>query len=218
MGAPITTYTLEQWFGPLSVSDLGDDLEADLTSSQCFIPLDIAALRIIDANEIAPVGDTGDGSSTSDSGLLASDTNPRLERVDGAGGDDCLRVTWTAAADEIEVQFPPTPLPPDLDEGENLIFRAMVSRSGTTDDCQVDVRAYETVVGAYADDVEMGDKWVALSGVADEIEEVTVTLDHTDISGHPSVLNLALVPDAHTTDDLYLYAAWLEYTRAMRTS
>ncbi|MBE3039218.1 MAG: hypothetical protein IMZ62_10450 [Chloroflexi bacterium] len=78
--------------------------------------------------------------------------------------------------------------------------------------------AYENGVGTYGVDTEMGGKTAALTGAADIVIEVTVTLAAADIGGHPSVLNLSLLPDAHTTNILYLWGAWIEYTRALRTT
>jgi len=209
MSVPITTHTPTQFFGSMTMADLVPDVDTDLTSSQCLIPLDIAALRIIDGDEIHNLAAIG--------GLLAEDSNPRLLRTD-TSTDPLMRVLWTAENDEIEVQFPPLIVPPDLDASENVIFHAIASREDTTDDCQVDVHAFQTGVGAYAADTEMGGKWAALDGAAAELQERTVTLDAADIAVAPSILTLSLVPDAHTTDDLYLYAAWIEYTRKLRAS
>lgn len=205
---PITSYTLEQFFGPLTLADLSSALAADLLSAQAFIPLDITALRIISGNEVHNLANHG--------GFLASDSNPALERVTGAGGEDCLRVNWDAEDDEIEVQFPPTPWPPDLNPAANVLVHLMLAREGTTNDCQIDVLAYENGVGTYAADVEMGGKTAALTDT--KITEVTVTLALADIAGHPGVLNLALIPDAHSTDDLYLYGGHIEFTRMLRTT
>ena len=209
MSVPITTHTPTQFFGPMTMADLVPDVDTDLLSAQCTIVLDISTARCIAANVIPALGAGG--------GILASDSDPSYQRVNGAGGDDCIRLTW-AATSVIEIQFPPTPLPPDLDPAENLVVHFMVSRDGTTDDCKAAVLAYETSVGAYAADAEMGGEWAALDGAAEEIQERTVTLDADDIAGHPSVITIAVVPAAHGTDTLCLYGGWFEYTRMLRAS
>ncbi|HUX15416.1 MAG TPA: hypothetical protein VMW52_03030 [Phycisphaerae bacterium] len=179
-------------------ADLGADLKSDLKSAQAFIPLDITAVREIKA------------------GSQVSDATRILERVNGST-DKALRLTW-AAGDSAEFQFPPTPWPPDLNAAADVIVHLMMARGGTTDDCDIDVLAYENGAGAYAADTEMGGKTAALTAAANLVVEATVTLTASNIGGHPGFLNLALLPDAHTTDAIYLYTAWLEYTRALRTS
>jgi len=200
--------SVEDFFGhPIGIGDLHDDVSKDLLSAQTFIPLDITALRIIDGNEIHNLANHG--------GFLAEDSNPNLMRYNGAT-DKALRVTWTAENDEIEVQFPPVMIPPDLDDGENVVVHLLLAREAANDDCQVDVQAFQNAVGTYASDTEMGGKTTALTTT--DVEEKTVTLAAADIAAHPGFLNISLVPDAHATDDLYLYGAWIEYTRKLRTS
>jgi hypothetical protein len=70
----------------------------------------------------------------------------------------------------------------------------------------VDVQVFNGV-----GDTEMGAATAAVTGVA--VAEYTVTIAAANVAGHPGVLNIALVPAAHEADDLYLYGAWLEYTR-----
>ncbi len=64
-------------------------------------------------------------------------------------------------------------------------------------------------------DVEMGGVTGAL---ADAITEVTVTIANANISGNPTgFFNIQLVPGTHATDGIYLYSAWIEYTRKLAT-
>ena len=199
MATRFTYYSPEDTFGrKFLVTDFDDDTVAsDMLSAQAFIPLDITALREV-------------------KGSLISDSTRNLGRVNGAT-DRALRFTW-AAGDVAEFQFPPTPWPPDLNAAADVIVHLMMARSGTTDDSDIDVLAYENGAGAYAADTEMGGKTTALAVAANLIVEKTVTLSASDIGGHPGMVSLSLLPDAHTTDAIYLYTAWLEYTRALRTS
>jgi len=184
-----------------NLSDLSALLQSDLQSSQCFIPLDITALREIATNEIQALAAHG--------GIMAVDSTPLLKRVNAAT-DKALRIEW-AASDSNEAQFPPIPWPPDLDPAADVVVHLLIARNTGTDDCQIDVLAYEGV-----GDTEMGGKTSALTTT--NVTEATVTLAAANIAGSPGVLNLSLLPDAHTTDKLWLYAAWIEYTRALRTS
>lgn len=210
MAPPVTYYSPEDFFGRLlAIADLNATLQADLQSAQSFIPLDIAALRDIASNAIQNLAAHG--------GVLASDSTPILQRVNGAT-DKALRVVW-AASDSNEAQFPPIPWPPDLDPTENVIVHLLLARDTGTDDCTIDVQAFEVAVtgSAYAGDTEMGSATTALTATA-TIQEKTVTLSASNIAGHPGCLHLSLVPAAHTTDAISLYSAWIEYTRALRTS
>jgi len=204
--ARFTYETRETVFGTkVEIGDLGGP-GTDMLSAQTFIPLDICALRDISSNAIQNLVAHG--------GILASDSTPVLERINAAT-DRQLRVRW-AASDSNEAQFPPIPIPPDLDSDENVIVHLLLQRSGSTDDCDIDVLAYFNGIGAYTGDTEMGGKTAALTTT--NVEEVTVTLASANISGHPGFLSLTLLPDAHTTDALYLLAAWIEYTRKLRTT
>jgi len=195
------------WFGTYTeYDDLGADLKSDLKSAQSFIPLDICAFREISANAIQNLAAHG--------GILGSDSTPVLERVDGAT-DRALRIRW-AADDVAEIAYPPIPLPPDLNPAANVIVHLMLARSGATDDCQIDVLALENGVGAYAADVEMGGKTAALATT--NVTEATSVLSASGIAGHPSLLNLSLLPDAHAADAIYLFGGWIEFTRMLRTS
>ena len=166
--------------------------------SKGFIPLDITALREIATNDIQNLAAHG--------GLLASDSDPALARVNGAT-DKALRVTWDAAADTDEVAFPPVAMPPDLDASRDITIHLLAVMGGTTDTPTIDVQVFDGV-----GDTEMGGATGALS---DSLQELSVTIANGDIAGPPTgFLNIALVPAAHTNDDLHLYAAWIEYTRS----
>lgn len=191
------------WTGTVNTGDIaaGAVTAAKLatTLKTGFIPLDITALREIASNDIQALAAHG--------GLLASDSAPKLERVNGAT-DKALRVTWTAEADTDEAQFPPVPMPPDLDATADVTVHLLMAMEDTNDTPTVDVQAFDAV-----GDTEMGGATGAVTGTS--VAEYSVTLSAANIGGHPTgFLNIALVPAAHTTDDLYLYAAWIEYTRA----
>lgn len=162
------------------------------------IPLDLTSLREIATNDIQALSAHG--------GLLASDSDPSLARVNGAT-DKALRVIWDTSNDTDEAAFPPVPWPADLDPDVDVTVHLMAAMESTNDTPKIDVQAFEGV-----GDTEMGEKTAALS---DTLAEVTATLGAADITGHPGFLNLALVPEAHTNDALYLYAAWIEYTRKL---
>jgi hypothetical protein len=217
MAAPITNYTPLEFFGRLfNIDDLDTStLRSDHLSVQTFIPLDICALREIITNEI---GVAADAAARGSGGILTSDTTPTLKRVNAAT-NKALRVTW-AASNSDEVQFPPVPWPPDLDPAGNVVVHLLLSRAHASDEGTITVSAFEnTVTGsAYAADTEMGSATAALTGDVEIIIEKTVTLTAGNIVGHPGFLNLSLTPAAHTNGVLYLWSAWLEFTRQLRTT
>jgi len=163
-----------------------------------FIPLDITSMREIATNDIQAL--------TAHGGILASDSAPLLKRVNGAT-DKALRVVWTAEADTDEAQFAPVAKPADLDAGTNLTIHLLCAMEGAADTPVIDVQVYDGV-----GDTEMGGATAAITGTT--VAEYTVTIAHANVAAAPGFLNISLVPAAHETDDLYLYAAWIEYTRA----
>lgn len=160
-----------------------------------YIPIDITAGRDIASNAIQNLAAHG--------GLLAADSTPILQRVNGAT-DKALRITW-AAGDVNELQLPTVTWPPDLKASSDVLVKLLFAKDADANTVTCDVQAYEGV-----GDTEMGS---ATSTIAQALAEYTVTLANADITGHPGFLNLILVPSAHAGDALYLYGAWIEYTR-----
>lgn len=162
-----------------------------------FIPLDIASLRIIVTNAI---GNTSEGM------LLDGNTAPILQRVNGAT-DKALRVTW-AASSSIECQFPPVPKPPDLDGATALTVHLLLAKDTNTDNTvTVDIQVFDGV-----GDTECGAPTAAVATAT--LTEYSASVAAGDLGDHPGFLNISLIPGTHTTDAIYLYAAWVEYTRA----
>ncbi len=189
MTEPWTNRSIEETFGHLvGIGDLSSTLNSTLKTTQAFIPIDITAAKGV----------------------------PRdlIERVNG-DTDPCQRIRWPAGM-VFRAKLPSVTWPSDLDAGANVVVHVLLQRSGSTDDCDIDVLAFENTTGTYAADTEMGGKTAALTTTT--MVEKTVTLAHANITGHPGILTLALLPDAHTSDDIYLYATWLEYTRALLSS
>lgn len=158
------------------------------------LDLSLGTLREIATNDIDTLANHG--------GILTSDSSPTYARVNGAT-DKALRVNWVATNVD-EVQFPPVFMPPDLDETQDLTIHLLARMSGGTDTPTIDVQVFDGI-----GDTEMGSATAALSGT---LAELTVTVSAANISGHPTgFLNVSLVPGAHGTDALELYAAWIEY-------
>lgn len=162
-----------------------------------YIPLDITSVRIIATNAIQ---------NTTEGGVPDGNTDPILARVNGAT-DKALRLTW-AAASVVEVQFAPVAKPADLDGASNLTVHLMLAKDTNTDtSATVDIQVFDGV-----GDTECGAATAALAAAT--LAEYSATVSAANLGDHPGFLNISLVPSAHDNDAIYLYAAWIEYTRA----
>lgn len=116
-------------------------------------------------------------------------------------------------------------MPQDLDDTANVVFHALVSKTGATvgDATKLTVGAFEQTVGALHDaDTDFGGDTDAVVGnaTAKTVTELTLTLAATDVHATPSSMTFTIKPKAGTlgTDDFCLHAAWLEYKGKLLTS
>ena len=160
-----------------------------------YIPLDITSAREIASNDIQNLSAHG--------GILCIDSTPKLKRVNAAT-DKALRLEW-AASDVTEIQFPPVVMPRDLNPAVDITFHLLGNMSGSTDTPTIDVQFYDKV-----GDTEMGG---VSSAFGSSLAEETGTIANANISGAPlGFFNITMIPGAHGTDTLYVYAAWIEYS------
>jgi hypothetical protein len=182
---------LEMEAGATLVDSRGD-------AGKGFIPLALADAREVSSN--ATINAAGNG------GLLASDTTPILQRVNGAT-DKALRLNWAASnVDEITWSFA---YPPDVDENSALEVHFLAAMAGATDTPTLTV-GYFVGVG----DTDAGGASAAVTGTT--VAEYSVSVAAADVGAPPKVASVSLVPGTHGTDALYLYAAWIEYTRRQK--
>ena len=189
------------------LNDGGTSARAILSALRTFLVgpgklvLDITSLREIVSNDI-PI------SATTDAGVLSSDSDPALKRLNGAT-DKALMVEWPTGS-LLEVQYPPLIMPPDLDETTDLTIHHLVRMDGGADTTtNFDVQVFDGI-----GDTEMGG---STSNFTSTLAELTVTIANANVSGNPTgVLNVALVPaGAHATDTIQLLGAWMEYKRKL---
>lgn len=160
-----------------------------------FIPLALADAREVSSN--ATINAAGNG------GLLASDTTPIFQRVNGAT-DKAIRLNWAAAnVDEITWSFA---YPPDLDDTQPLEVHLLAAMAGASDTPVIAIGYFENV-----GDSNAGGNTAAVTGTT--VAEYSVTIVAADVATPPGFASISLVPGTHATDILYLYAAWIEYTR-----
>lgn len=160
-----------------------------------YIPLPIANAREIISD--ATINAAGNG------GVLASDTTPIFERVNGAT-DKKLRLRWAASAvDEIAWDFV---YPPDLDEAANVEFHFLAAMGGVTDTPTATVSFFEGV-----GDTNAGSASGAVTGTT--VAEYSVAITAANVGATPKAASVGFVPGTHGTDTFLLYGAWIEYTR-----
>ncbi len=168
------------------------------------ITLDLGSARYIDSNDIPNAETTG--AFDASGGLLAVDTTPSYGRLNGAT-DKALRVNWVNTNVD-EIQFEPIFMPPDLDSDQDVTIHILGRMDGGTDTATaIDVQVFDGI-----GDTEMGG--LTTPDFTASLAEVTVTITAANITGHPlGFFNISLVPEAHGTDDLQIFAVWIEYAK-----
>lgn len=162
-----------------------------------FIPLPLTQFRLIASNDIPASG-------AADGGVISQDTAPKLERANDAT-DKQLRLAWASSSNiEVTTQFA---YPPDLDDAAAVEIHLLAASGGATNSPVIAVGYFEGV-----GDTNAGGNTAAVTGTT--VAEYSVSIAHGDVGAFPKVASIALTPAAHTTDALYVYGAWVEYTRA----
>jgi len=171
------------------------DLSANLKKG--FIPLPLDGWLLTASNDIPAIAvASGNG------GKLASDTAPKLERVNAAT-DKKMRISWAASGViEIQQNFA---YPPDLDDTAAITVNLLAGMGGATDTPVIAVAFFEMV-----GDTNAGGNTAALAAT---VAQKSVTIAASDVGAYPKSATVTLTPAAHGNDALYVYGAWIEYTR-----
>jgi hypothetical protein len=165
-----------------------------------YIPLDLTVARELAAGATQNAAANG--------GILASDTTPILQRVNGAT-DQALRINWAAGnSDVITWSFS---YPPDLDDTQALEVHLLAAMAGTTNGTTIAVAYFEGV-----GDTDAGGATAAVTGTA--VAEYSRTIAASDIGAHPNFAAVSLTPGTHGTDAMFLYHAWIEYTKKLQAT
>lgn len=185
--------------GAVVTAGIGDDqvTAGKLTDTLAtgYIPLPLTSWRLIAANDIA-------AKNAADGGLISLDTDPTLKRVNAAT-DKQLRIAWAATSViEIECQFP---YPPDLDDAGAITVNLLMGMAGAADTPVIGVNYWEGVGDANA-----GGNTSALAAA---VAHKTVVIAAGDVGAYPKAASVGIIPAAHATDAIFLYAAWITYVR-----
>lgn len=173
---------------------------AALLAGEGFVPVPLNTWREASAFDVGAIAVNG--------GILASDTTPLLEGINGAT-DGCQRLVWASSnGDQIVNSIP---LPPDLDTAKPVVLHARISSGSTTD-----------AVGFTLDSFfNEGDTKVAdTTGTNQTVTpaEVVASIAASDVPNGAQTITMGLTPVAHTTDTLNLMATWLTYTKSLTYS
>lgn len=139
-------------------------------------------------------------------GLLASDTTPILNTVNG-DTDGALRLSWAASnSDAIGFQ---AVLPSDVDVDSPITVHFRAAMAGATDTPTLALDTYFN-----EGDTKVEDATAAVTGAS--YAEYSATIAAADIPDGAQTVSVEVTPGAHTTDALYVTAVWIEYTRKLK--
>lgn len=165
-----------------------------------YIPLDLSVGRILNAGATQNAAANG--------GLTASDSAPIYQRVNGAT-DKALRLNYAATVvAEVVWSFS---YPPDLDDTSPVEVHLLAASGGATNSPVMGIAYFEGVGDANA-----GGNTAAITGTT--VAEYSVTIAAVDVGTQPNFASVSLVPAAHGTDALFLYAIWIEYVKKLFAS
>jgi len=191
----------------ISIADAGtftDQTEAeaalqeiyqDLVSAQHVIPVPIGAFTLEDGTAITK---------------FTAGATPGFQQL----SDKEVVLTWDGNATPGAAAVVIPLVDPAIDDSADIVVHCLAKMAGATD---TPVVAFEAYVGAGDTDCAGTDPEIT-GGTA--LTEYTMTIDAADVSAAPTSLTLVLTPTAGQmdTDELHLYALWLEVTRKLRTS
>jgi len=159
------------------------------------IHLPLTGWRLIASNDIP--------NTAGDAGVLSSNSAPALARVNGAT-DKKLRISWAASGVVgITTDFV---YPPDLDDTAAVVVKVRAAMAGASDTPVLAVNYFESV-----GDTNAGGNTAAVTGTAVALYSRSIAAG--DVGAAPTSATVEIVPAAHGTDALYIYGAWVEYTR-----
>lgn len=175
---------------------------SSLSAATGVIPLPLHNFRKVASNEIPAIAvASGNG------GTLAVDSDPQLQRVNAAT-DKALRIEWESGSVlEITTQFI---YPLDLDPAQDVVVNLYAGMKAASVDVPVLSVGYFEGIG----DTNAGGDTAALSTT---VGWKTVTIAASNVGAAPNFGVISIVPGAHATasNDVYLYAAYIQYSRKL---
>lgn len=172
------------------------EIYAHIDTAQAFIPVSLTELREVSSGDVANTAGNG--------GVLASDTTPILEAINGVT-DGCQRLNWaTSDSDAVMLQ---KPLPPDLNTSADIVLHFRASSDGTNNP-ELNIASWFN-----EGDTKVEDATAAISVAT--YTEYTATIAAADVPAGAQILTSIITPATHAQDALYLTGVWIEYTRKL---
>ena len=177
-----------------------DELYTDLVTAQAFLPIPLTNFRHCTNFDVSNISDNG--------GVLASDTTPLLDAINGAT-DGCQRLVWASSTNTQIVTS--IPIPPDFDSSKDIVIHFRSVSGGTTNAVGFSVATFFNEADTKVSDVSTTNQTVTWA-------EKIATIAAADIPAGAQTMTIGLTPVAHTTDTMAINSVWLEYTREILTS
>lgn len=197
----------------LTESSTLKNIQTTLTTSYGYVHIPLTAWREVVTNDIS---DAAVGAADSSGGVLATDTTPALEYING-DTNSSLRLLWAASnVDPLACQVL---IPADLDETQPIYFKAVGVMSGATNAPVLSLDTYFTeLTGGGMTKIEDD-----TSAFSDAVGVVTATIAASDFSSlvnnnTPLFATIEITPGAHGTDTLAVYGTYLQYTKTLLTA
>lgn len=199
----VTRLRPKTFFGrPIDIIDLADDLQTDIKSGLCVVNVPLENVRLELGSRFA------DGEPHGGVPGITQLSNKEL----------CLE--WKSHARPEPIIFQ-TLFPMDLNDGADVDLHILAAVSDTNDTPALVVEAY------FDDAVDNSTPSGDSDCITDDIEvtgisivDYSVSIDADDVPPAPCALTIIINPtDGELgSDDLRVFAIWLEYTRKLRTS
>jgi hypothetical protein len=209
---PLTSTTWSAVILDTGASASLKELEATLTTQYGYIYIPLTSWREVVSNDVAALATAG---TTGSGGVLATDTTPTLEYVNG-DTDSTLRMLWaTSNVDPIVTQVM---LPSDCDISAGIAFKAAGLMSGSSNAPVLSLDTY-FYAGAAVVTAKVEDDTTAFGPA---LSTVTASIATGDIpstaAGVPVFATIEVTPGAHATDTLQITGTWIQYTKKLLTA
>lgn len=213
--AELTARTATTWNVVIHATTSATSLNAaitSLTTQYGFIHIPLTSWREVVSNDTAALATAG---TTGSGGVLATDTTPTLEYVNG-DTDSTLRMLWaTSNVDPIVTQIM---LPSDCDISAGIAFKAVGIMSGSSNAPVLSLDTY-FYAGAAVVTTKVEDDTTAFGPA---LSTVTASIATGDIpstaAGVPVFATIEVTPGAHATDTLQITGTWIQYTKKLLTA
>lgn len=127
---------------------------------------------------------------------------PTLTTTNG-DTDGAWVITW-AAGDVTPIAFQ-VPIPPDIDDTEDVTVHFRVKSGGGNDTPALTIDSYFNEADTKVED--------STAAITDAFTEKIATIGSADVPSGAQTITVEMTPEAHSTDTLVISAIWIEFAR-----